>query len=118
MRVLCVQEMESSTSVSKMAAGVAVQMQLLPAEMQQKTLLLLICRHRVSTSQIIGEKIYERKQAQPASQPARPVRAGSRFLRRLDLHIIVYFVFSSLTRWVSKGDEGTPAVLPGFVHPE
>lgn len=70
MRVLCVQEMESSTSVSKMAAGVAVQMQLLPAEMQQKTLLLLICRHRVSTSQIIGEKIYERKQAQPTSQPA------------------------------------------------
>uniref|UniRef100_A0A3P9DJV9 Haloacid dehalogenase-like hydrolase domain-containing 5 n=1 Tax=Maylandia zebra TaxID=106582 RepID=A0A3P9DJV9_9CICH len=38
--------------------------------MQQKTLLLLICRHRVSTSQIIGEKIYERKQAQPTSQPA------------------------------------------------
>lgn len=64
-----------------MAAGVAVQMLLHSSfrpEMQQETRLLLICRHRVSPSQIIGEEISGGKKNKTTgrSEPARALVRG------------------------------------------
>lgn len=82
MDVLVRKDVVSSTSVPKMAAGVfAVQMQplqLLPAEMQQE-ILLLVCRHRVSPSEIIGEKTSEEKKKKPSQA------AGASRLHRLSM---------------------------------
>lgn len=58
--------------------------QLLPAGMQQETLLLLICRHRVSPSQIIGEKTSEGIKKTKKKEASRAASAAG--ASRLMLH--------------------------------
>lgn len=101
----------SSTSAPKMAAGVAVQMQLSGSFRQR-------CSRRPSSSSCVV--IWSRPVKLQATKHLRKKKkrsgaATAAGASRL-LHAASFSLFFNPV--INKGDEGAPAVLPGLVHPE